>query len=399
MGALERYRRVLGVPHVGSLWVAATLARLPIGINGLAIVLAMRHETGSFGAAGAAAGAYAAMLGLSTPFQGRLLDRYGPRRILSPMVVYHAVVLVAFVLLLDSAPTWLLVTLAGLSAIGLPPWGAVLRAMWPRLLGDEDLVTTAFALDAALVEFVFILGPLLVSLILVFAAPEIALLVSAALVLLGTFSVIGNTAIRGWIPEERHGRGFLGPLRSPGLLTIALASVPLGVSFGAIEIALPAFARHAGEAGEAGVLISAWGLGSAAGALVYGAVPSPRPLHDRWLIFTAVLTVATLLPLAATSVPLMIALVVPCGAFIAPALASGSQLMGILAPPGMATEAYAWGPTSLVVGIAVGNALAGAIVQTADWRLAVVVAVVMAGLSAATGFTRRRTLAGPVIAT
>jgi len=315
------------------------------------------------------------------------------------MVIYHAVVLVTFVVVLDSAPTWLLITLAGLSAIGLPPWGAVLRAMWPRMLGDESLVTTAFALDAALVEFVFIAGPLLVALVLVFADAQIALLISAALVLVGTFAVIGNSAIRSWIPEQRHGRGFLGPLRSPGLLTIALASVPLGVSFGSIEIALPAFARHAGEAGQAGVLISAWGLGSAAGALVYGALPSRRPLQDRWLSFTFVLTVASLLPLAATSIPVMIALVVPCGAFIAPALASGSQLMGILAPPGMATEAYAWGPTSLVVGIAVGNALAGALVQAAGWRWAVVAAVVMAGISAATAFARRRTLSGPAVAT
>ena len=36
---LVRYRRVLRKPHVASLWLFSTLARLPIGINGLAIVL------------------------------------------------------------------------------------------------------------------------------------------------------------------------------------------------------------------------------------------------------------------------------------------------------------------------------------------------------------------------
>ena len=46
----------------------------------------MRHETGSFAAAGAAAGAFAAALGLTAPLLGRLIDRHGPRRSLPPVV-------------------------------------------------------------------------------------------------------------------------------------------------------------------------------------------------------------------------------------------------------------------------------------------------------------------------
>ena len=399
MNAVERYRRVLAAPHVGRLWLFTTLARLPIGINGLAIVLAMRHETGSFGAAGAAAGTYAAALGLTTPLQGRLLDRYGPRRVLPPMVIVHAVALLGFVALLPTAPVWLLCVMCGLSATGLPPWSSVLRSMWPRLLGDEDLVTTAFALDAALVESVFILGPLIVSIVIAFADPQLALVISAALVVIGTFAVIGNPAIRTWITEDSGATGLLGPLRSPGLLSIVIATVPMGIAFGAIEIALPAFARQLGEAGQAGVLISAWGIGSAGGALVYGARRWGRPLHERWLGFNALLAIGTLLPLAATSVPVMIVLLIPCGAFIAPAIASGSQLMGVLAPPGMTAEAYSWGPTALVVGIAIGNATAGAIAQAGSWRGAILAAFAMAVISAAIGFARRRTLSVPIVAT
>jgi MFS family permease len=399
MGAIERYRRVLSAPHVAGLWIASTIARVPIGITGLGIVLAMRHETGSFAAAGAAAGAYAAMLGLTGPGVGRLMDRYGPRRILPPIVVSHGITMTLFVVLLPTAPNWLLVTLCALAAVGIPPWSSVLRAMWPRLLGEEDLVTTAFALDAAIVEAVFILGPLLVALALVVADAKVALLASVVMVLVGTFSLIANPAIRSWEVEERHDHGIFGALRSPGLLTVFLATLPVGFSFGAMEIALPAFASHQGHPGLSGVLISVWGVGSVTGALVYGARPWSRPLWRRWLVFTALLAAGCFVPLAATTTGVMIALLVPCGAFIAPAIASGSQLMGILAPPGMATEAYSLGPTAIVMGAAGGNAVAGLLVEAVNWRAAVASAALMAMIGALIGFARRSTLRGPVVAT
>lgn len=396
MGALERYRRVLGAPHITGLWLASTLARIPIGINGLAIVLAMRHETGSFAAAGAAAGAYAAGLGLTGPVIGRLLDRHGPRRILPPAVLAHAVIMVAFVALLGTAPTWALVALCALSAVGLPPWSSVLRAMWPRLLGSEELVTTAFALDAAIVESVFIVGPLLVALALVIASAQAALLASAAMVVAGALLLVASPAIRAWEVEERHDHGVFGALRSPGLLTVFLATIPVGFSFGAMEIALPAFASTRGHPGLAGLLISVWGVGSVTGALVYGARPGSGPLWRRWLLFSVLLAGGCFVPLAATSTGVMIALLIPCGAFIAPTIASASQLMGILAPPGMATEAYAWGPTAIVTGAALGNAVAGVLAEALDWRAAIAAAAVTALLGSLIGYARRRTLHGPV---
>ena len=72
---MERYRRVLRAPHVARLWAVTTIARLPIAINGLAIVLAMREETGSFAAAGAlgrSAPLYAAAgaMALTRPYLG-----------------------------------------------------------------------------------------------------------------------------------------------------------------------------------------------------------------------------------------------------------------------------------------------------------------------------------------
>lgn len=392
MGALQRYRMVLRAPHVARLWAVTTIARLPIGINSLAMVLAMRAETGSFAAAGAAAGAHALTVGLSSPVQGRMVDRMSPRRAVPPLIAFHAVMMLLFVALLPSASAGALIAVAALAGLGQPPWSSLLRAMWPRLLGDQALVTTAFALDSTIVELVFVLGPLFVAATVAVAAPQAALLASVAFVVVGTALLLASPAVRSWESEVHQARGPFGALASRGLLTVVLATVPVGVAFGAFEIALPAFAEEHGSASDAGLLIAVWAIGSGVGGLVYGAVDSDRPLRDRWLLLSGLLGLALLPALLAPSTGVLIALLVPAGAFIAPAIAAGSQLMGMLAPPGMTTEAYAWGPTALVVGVAAGSATGGALAETYGWRAPVVLAAGMAIAGAAIGIGRRATL-------
>ncbi|MEO6495911.1 MAG: MFS transporter [Solirubrobacteraceae bacterium] len=392
MGALERYGLVLRAPHVARLWAVTTIARLPIGINSLAMVLAVRAETGSFAAAGAAAGAHALTVGLSSPLQGRLVDRVSPRRAVPPLIAFHAVMMLLFVALLPTASVGILIAVAALAGLGQPPWSSLLRAMWPRLLGDEALITTAFALDSTIVELVFVLGPLFVAAAVAVAAPEAALLASVVFVVVGTALLLSSPAVRAWESEVPQARGPFGALASRGLLTVVLATVPVGVAFGAFEISLPAFAEEHGNASDAGILIAVWAIGSGIGGLAYGGVNWSRPLRQRWLMLSGLLGLSLLPALLAPSTGVLIALLLLAGAFIAPAIASGSQLMGTLAPPGMTTEAYAWGPTALVVGVAGGSAAGGALAESYGWRAPIVLAAAMALGGAGIAVMRRATL-------
>jgi hypothetical protein len=54
---MTRYEDLLRDRRIAVLLGAALIARLPFGINGLAIVLFLRDQTGSFAVAGAVAGA------------------------------------------------------------------------------------------------------------------------------------------------------------------------------------------------------------------------------------------------------------------------------------------------------------------------------------------------------
>ncbi len=97
MSPRERYARVLHAPHVRALLVAEIPTRLPIGINGLAIVLFLREHTGSYAAAGAVAAAFGAALGLSSPLLGRLIDHRGLRQTVVPLALAHSAAMAALV--------------------------------------------------------------------------------------------------------------------------------------------------------------------------------------------------------------------------------------------------------------------------------------------------------------
>jgi MFS family permease len=400
-GAGARYARILRTPHVVRLMAAALVARLPIGIDSLAIVLFLRQQTGSYAAAGIVSAAFALGGGAGAPVLGRLIDRFGQGRVLVPLSLGHAAGLGALVALtLLGAPVAVLVVAALVAGFAIPPISATLRPLWTPLLEREPaLLPTAYALDSVLIEFVFVFGPLLTALATALLSPAAALGLSAALIVAGTLAFASSPPSRAWRPDPAGGgHGWLGALRSPGLQTLVLATLPLGFCFGVMEVTLPAFSEETASRAWAGVLLSVWSLGSAVGGLTYGARAGALPIAATYVRLVAVLPL-TFVPLAASpSIVVMPVLCFIAGVFIAPVLAAGNQLAGDVAPAGALTEAYTWPITALVVGLAVGNAVAGALVEVADWRVSFLVGAVVAAAGGVLVFARRATLGVAAVA-
>ena len=132
-GAMKAYAAVLRVPHVAALIAATLLARFPIGINALAIMLYLRAERGSFAVAGAVAGALAAGSGIGAPVQGRLVDALRPaaragaaRRSSTPRRSGRSSPSTE-----AGAPVAVLVACGFVAGFAIPPTSSVLRSMWP----------------------------------------------------------------------------------------------------------------------------------------------------------------------------------------------------------------------------------------------------------------------------
>jgi MFS family permease len=393
---MGRYLEILRTPNMARLFATAVLARLPIGINGLAVVLLLKAETGSFGAAGAAAGALALGSGVGAPLTGRLVDGFGTRMLVGLAAASATALLGLVALARVDAPASALVAAAFASGLSFPPTGAVLRAQYPRLFGEQPaLLQTAFALDSVMIELVFTVAPLLVAALVVLFEPAVALVVSAGALVVGTIALVATLPgdDERAVDAARAARSRLGALAVPGIRTLVASTLPVGFAFGALEVALPAFADQEGEPELAGVLIALWGFGSAAGGLAYGARARRGSLTCAHLRVAALLPVSFLPMALATSPATMALLVVPAGILISPLIATRNELVGRVAPAGAGTEAYTWPLTALVGGIAFGAAASGAIADSLTWQTAVLVAAASAGVGAVLAAARRATLA------
>jgi MFS family permease len=378
------------------------VARMPIGIDGIATVLFLRHQGMSFAVAGAAAGALALGSALGAPFAARLIDRLSAR-VLVWLAVAHAVgLLLVLALATAGAPSLLLIPVAFLTGATLPTVSSVLRSSYATLLADQRrLIPSAFALEAVITEAIFILGPLTTAALTWLVSAAAALVLSAVVVVVGTawFVAVLPGEIADRRVEHSPDRHWAGALRSPGLQTIVVAMLPVGFAFGAIEVMLPAFADEAGNRQLAGVLIAVLSLGSALGGIVYGARPRLFPLKTMH-IASAVAVPVGMATLALASSPFQMALLVLlAGLPIAPLIATRNELSGLVAVPGSETEAYTWPLTALVSGVALGAAVAGALADGPGWQAAVAVAVVAGGLGALVTIGRRATLEGEPVLT
>src|SRR5437763_2566740 len=118
---------------------------------------------------------------------GRLTDRLGQSRVLLPMVAVHAAgVLTLLVLVENGAPAWTLFVAAVPTGVCCPPLGSQVRARWSALLGNGRSLDTAYALESVLDELVFVLGPVLVTVLSTSVDPAAGLLTALVLTVGGT---------------------------------------------------------------------------------------------------------------------------------------------------------------------------------------------------------------------
>jgi MFS family permease len=374
------YRRILAQPNVLALCAASVLARLPVGMGSVAMVIFLHDRTGSFGVAGLAAGAFTVGLGATSPLLGRLVDRRGPRPVIIPAALVTALALVLVVVLTEAgAGTAALVAVSGLAGGSTPPIGGLLRQLWPRLVGEEDLVG-GYVIDSLLIEVFFVAGPLLTGVMAAVIGPASPLIAAACFGFLGALWFAAVPTVGGLESAHAEHRTRAGALASPAIRLLVFTGVPIGISFGVFDVIYPAFGSEHGNSALGGPLIAATAIGSAIGAFVYGAQAHRFRTPAQGSVALAIYQPLAVAPLLlADSTAAMFAFAALAGSYIAPASNLRNQIAQAAMPPGTGTEAFTWLALSLTVGASAGAALAGPLVQSNGWRAG---ALLAAGLPA-----------------
>ncbi|AEE47723.1 MFS transporter [Cellulomonas fimi] len=391
---LQPYREILSRPGALAFSVAGMVARLQMSMIGIGIVLMIAALYDSYGLAGRVSAVYVVAQALCSPQLARLVDRHGQARVMRPAVAVASVGLVTLVVAAraDTHPV-LLYAAAAVTGAAVGSFGSLVRARWAGVLGGEPrAMHTAYALESTIDELVFIVGPVLATLLATSVDPAAGLVVPLVALVLGGYWFL---ALRATEPApsaatgERH-RGSV--LASPGMVVLALVFIAMGAIFGATDVSTVAFAEESGNTGVAGVILAVFALGSLIAGLLYGTRHWVRPLHQRFAIGVVVLAVGVSFFVVAANLVALAAVMFVTGFAIAPTLINGNALVQQLVPAARLTEGLTWVGTSLGVGVSVGSSVAGSRIDADGSHGGFLVVIVSAVLALVATLAAYRTL-------
>jgi MFS family permease len=350
---LHRYREVLAIPAIRTAVLIGFLARLPLFGAGVIVTLhVVRTLERSYTEAGLAASVLVLAIAVSGPWRGRLLDRFGLRRVLIPSIVVQA----GYALtapFLDFGPFLLAQAVAGLFFI---PVQAILRQTVMAAAPDEQR-RAVLSLDGVVLELSAGLAPA----IAVWAATTW----TTAYVLAGVFWASALAGVMLYVvdlPLRRGGSAGAAVLRpstrswfGPAVLALLVGGVTSTVVFAGTDLSAVAILNDVGRASSIGWVLALWAVGSLIGGLVYGNVQ--RPLNPFLLLVA--LGALTMLPALSTGALSLGLLLLVAGLLGQPVITGTVERLTDQVPESARGEAMGWHSTAMTSGIALGAPVSG----------------------------------------
>jgi MFS family permease len=393
----QPYRELFAAPGTRGFALAGLLARIPLPMIGIGIITMLSQLRGSYALAGAVSASFVLTYALVSPQVSRWVDRRGQSRVL-PLAT--AISVLGLLLLLGATwwqtPDWILFAGAMLAGF-MPSMSAMVRARWTAIYRGQDRLQTAYSLETVLDEVTFIAGPPLSVGLAVAVFPQAGVLAAALLLVAGVSALLLQKGSEPPIQVQEQG-SRPSVLRLNSVRLLALLMVAMGVIVGTVDIVSVAFAEQMGQPGAASLVLSAYALGSCVAGLVFGGLKLNIPLH-RLLLLGGVATAATTLPLLlVASVAQLAGAVLLAGLFFAPTMIVAMSLVERVVPEQQLTEGMTWLLAGLNIGVAMGAAASGRMVDQGGASSGFMVALYAAALIVLLALCSYQRLRTPVTA-
>lgn len=397
------YARLFSIPGTKAFSISGAIARLPMSMMSLGIVLALNYMYDNWTIAGAMSAAYVLATAAVTPLYARLYDRLGQRKVGKFVLAIQIIAMLAFAFAaLARVPIAVLFPLAIIMGLTQFSFGALVRTRWSYVLqrtGNEDLLNTAYAFESAVDEIVFVLGPILAAFLAASVHPVSQLFVPTIACALGgsIFFALRDTqppvlravevvaapasdedvrAAEGRVPlsadafdldqlkAARESTTKRNVLLYRGIIPLLITFLIYNMSFTAFDCSMTAVMKSMGLSKVLGVQLAMLSVGSCFGALIFGSRELKGSLWRNMIIFLGLFAVGfAAIHLLQGNLIAMGVVEVLAGLTVAPVFASGNLIVKNTVPARSLTEGLSWLTTAGTVGASFGSLTAGVVLD------------------------------------
>lgn len=367
------FREILTIPGALGFSAAGLLARFPISMLGLGIVVMLSSTSGSYGLAGAVAAVFMIARAVCSPPLARLVDRHGQRRVMTPTVIVHCLALPGLIVAaLEGLPVWVLFATAIVAGAAVGSVGSLVRARWVFIVTNQTQRHTAFSWEAMVDELIFMTGPIVVTTLGARFHPAAGLVAALFAVAVGSALFYGQRRTEP-TPQPVTADGGGSVLQVMPIVVVVVMFVWAGAGMGSVDVVVVAYAQQRGMPGFAGLLLATLALGSLLAGFFYGAKRWQSETGPRFVVTVVVLAIMSAGLPAAGNISVLVLALFGLGMTVAPTLIGGNAVVQAQARPEQLTEALTWISTGLGIGISIGSAAAGQAVDRFDARSAFLV--------------------------
>ena len=363
---LSTYRELFQLPGALRIASGGFIARMPIAMDAIAIILFVYSVDKRYSLAGALTAVAALTTVVSSPLWSKVADLRGQRFVLSIAVPIRILAIIAFInLVLTGAPVWTWFLTIFIAEAGSISMGSMTRRRWVHIISDNDkqLLATSYAYESLIDEFIFIIGPIITTAIVAAIDPAAGLILGIVFLLVGVPLVASHTKSDPGV-ELHEGEGKQSSvMRNRDLQAIAIPLAIVGGCFSAVNICVVALTTEQGHKAYSGLLLGVWAIGGALSALVNGAIRWKISHGRRFIGYLAGMTlVALTFPFIENLYILGFVLFLQ-GVCIAPLLPNGLPLVTHSVSPSQMTQAITLATAGIPLTGALSSFFAGQIID------------------------------------